>query len=136
MALDLKMLIAAALLALAQTIPYLGAVVWFGGLRVAAGNRHELPPLPKWAHRSERAQRNMLATFVPFAVLVLVAHQTGLANAETASGAVVFFWARLAYAIIYIAGIPYLRTVAFIVSLGGLFDIARVLFAGWNEAAA
>ena len=132
MPLDLKMLIAAALLALVQTIPYLGAVFWLGGFRVAAGNRHELPPLPNWAYRSERAQRNMLANFVPFAVLVLVAHQTGLANAETAYGAVVFFWARLAYAIIYIAGVPYLRTVAFIVSLGGLFDIARVLFAAWN----
>ncbi len=132
MSLDLKMLAAAALLTLAQTIPYLIAVFWFGGFRVAAGNRDELPSLPNWAHRSERAQRNMIANFVPFAVLVLVAQQAGLANAETATGAVVFFWARLAYAIIYIAGIPYLRTVAFIVSIGGLIDIARVLFAAWN----
>ncbi|MGH7899016.1 MAG: MAPEG family protein [Candidatus Binatia bacterium] len=136
MALDLKMLIAAALLALAQTFPYLGAVIWSGGLRAAAGNRQELPPLPEWAHRSERAQRNMLANLVPFAVLVLIAHQTGLANAQTASGAVVFFWARLAYAFIYIAGIPYLRTVAFIISLGGLFDVARVLLAAWGGASA
>ncbi len=134
MPLDLKMLVAAALLTLAQTIPYLVAVFWFGGFRVAAGNRHEIPSLPNWAHRSERAQRNMIANFVPFAVLVLVAQQTGLANAEIESGAVVFFWARLAYAIIYIAGVPYLRTIAFIVSLGGLFDIARVLFAAWNQS--
>ena len=136
MSLDLKMLIAAALLALAQTFPYLGAIVLRGGLRAAAGNRQELPPLPEWAHRSERAQRNMLANLVPFSVLVLIAHQAGLANAETASGAVVFFWARLAYAVIYIAGIPYLRTAAYIISLGGLFDVAGVLLSAWSGAAA
>ncbi len=135
MSLDLKMLIAAALLALAQTFPYLVAVLWQGGLRVAAGNRQELPPLPEWAHRSERAQRNMLANLVPFAVLVLVAHQAGLANAQTASGAALFFWARLAYAVIYIAGIPYLRTVAFVVSLVGLFDVAAVLLSAWSGGA-
>lgn len=136
MPLDLKMLIAAALLALAQTFPYLIAVILSGGLRAAAGNRQNLPVLPEWAHRAERAQRNMLANLVPFAVLVLVAHQTGLANAETAFGAVLFFWARLAYAVIYIAGIPYLRTVAFIIALGGLFDVARVLFAAWGASPA
>ena len=78
----------------------------------------------------------MLANLVPFSVLVLVAHQAGLANAETASGAVVFFWARVAYAVIYIAGIPYLRTVAYIISLGGLFDVAAVLLSAWGRAAA
>lgn len=129
------MLIAAALLALAQTFPYLAAVIWHAGFGAAAGNRQDLPPLPEWAHRSERAQRNMLANLVPFAVLVLVAHQAGLANAETASGAAVFFWARLAYALIYIAGIPYLRTVAFVISLGGLFDVARVLLGAWSGSA-
>ncbi len=132
MPLDLKMLIAASLLALAQAFPFLFAVIWRGGLKVAAGNREDLPPLPEWAHRSERAQRNMLANLVPFAVLVLVAHQAGVANAETASGAALFFWARLVYAVVYIAGIPYLRTVAFVASLFGLFDVASVLFSAWS----
>jgi len=38
----------------------------------------------------------------------------------TALGAQLFFWARLAYAAIYIAGIPWARTAAFVVSAAGL----------------
>ena len=35
---------------------------------------------------------------------------------------------------IYVAGIPYLRTVAFVVSLSGLFDVAAVLLRAWWNA--
>ena len=38
----------------------------------------------------------------------------------TQLGAQLFFWARLAYAVIYLIGIPYLRTLAWIVSAAGL----------------
>lgn len=129
---ELQMLVACALLAVAQTFPGLVAVLWHGGFQVAAGNRDDVPPLPEWANRAERAQRNLLANLVPFTALVLVAHQTGLTNAETAFGATLFFWSRLAYAVIYIAGIPYLRTIAFVASLVGLFDIAGVLLSSWK----
>ena len=123
------MLVASALLAVAQMAPHLIAVMVYGGVKVAAGNRADVPPLPEWAHRAERAQWNLIANLVPFSALVLVAHQSGLLDAETASGARLFFWARLAYAVIYIAGIPYLRTVAFVASLFGMFDIASVILA-------
>jgi len=124
---ELSMLTASALLALAQAFPQFFAVVRAGGLAVAGGNRDDVPPLPAWARRAERAQLNMLANFVPFAALVLAAHAADLLNAETAFGATLFFWARLAYAVVYIAGIPYVRAVAFVASLAGLFDVAGVL---------
>lgn len=126
------MLVASALLAIAQAFPSLVAVIKHGGLGVAARNRDDVPPLPAWANRADRAQRNLIANLLPFTALVLVAHQSGLTNAETAWGATLFFWSRLAYAVIYIAGIPYLRTVAFVASLVGMFDIAAVLVAGWG----
>ena len=115
MTVELQMLVAAALLAVVQAFPFLFAVMLRGGLGVAAGNRAELPELPAWAYRAE-----------------LAAEQAGGTNAETASGATLFFWARLAYAVIYIAGIPYLRTVAFVASLFGLFDVASVLLGAWG----
>ena len=130
------MLVASALLAVAQAAPHLIAVSVYGGVGVAAGNRDAVPPLPAWAGRAERAQWNLIANLVPFSALVLVAHQTGLLDAETASGARLFFWARLAYAVIYIAGIPYLRTVAFVASLFGMFDIASVLLSAWGGSSA
>lgn len=46
----------------------------------------------------------------------------------TALGAMLFFWGRVAHAVVYVAGIPYLRTAAFGVSLLGLVRIAGELF--------
>jgi len=37
--------------------------------------------------------------------------------------------------VIYIAGIPYIRAIAFGVSLGGLFAIAGELLSAWSVAA-
>jgi len=55
---------------------------------------------------------------------VLVAAVAGKANAMTAMGALIFFWARLAYAAIYLLGIPWLRTLAWFVSVIGMVIIA------------
>ena len=133
MTVELQMLVATALLAVAGTFPNVIAVLLHGGLAVAAGNRDNVPPLPEWANRAERAQRNLIANLLPFAALVLVAHQSDLTNADTAWGATLFFWSRLAYVAIYIAGIPYLRTAAFVGSLVGMLDIAAVLVSNWAD---
>jgi uncharacterized MAPEG superfamily protein len=42
-------------------------------------------------------------------------------------GATIFFWARLAYAVIYLIGIPWLRTLAWFVGVIGMAMIAWVL---------
>ena len=44
-----------------------------------------------------------------------------------AMGALVFFWARLIYAVIYLLGIPWLRTLAWFVSVIGMVMIALQL---------
>jgi uncharacterized MAPEG superfamily protein len=129
---ELKMLVASALLGVAQAFPQLVAVTWYGGIGVAVGNRDDVPELPPWAGRATRAHQNFLANLLPFTALVLVVHQTGLSNEDTAWGAALFFWSRLAYALIYIAGVPYLRTIAFVASLFGMLDIALVLVSSWS----
>ena len=49
-------------------------------------------------------------------------------NQQTALGAVIFFWARLAHAVLYIAGIWKLRWIAFFTAWGGeLLIIFRLL---------
>src|SRR6185503_18310947 len=90
------------------------------GLPKLAGNRDGLPEMPGWAGRAARAHRNMLESLVLFAVLVLVAHIAGVRNEMTLLGAQLFFWGRVAHAAIYIAGIPWLRTAAWAVSIMGL----------------
>jgi uncharacterized MAPEG superfamily protein len=70
----------------------------------------------------------MAENLAPFAALVLVAHVAGAANATTAIGAAIFFWARLVHALVFIAGLPWVRTLAFIVGLAGeLLILAQIL---------
>jgi uncharacterized MAPEG superfamily protein len=97
------------------------------GLPTLAGNRQDLPDMVGWAGRARRAHLNMIENLVLFAALVLIAATAGKANATTAMGAMIFFWARLAYAVIYLIGIPWLRTLAWFVSVIGMVMIAWVL---------
>jgi len=91
------------------------------GLPKLAGNREGgLPEMAGWAGRAARAHRNMLESLVLFAIVVFAAHIAGIHNAMTLLGAQLFFWGRLAHAAIYIAGIPWLRTGAWGVSIAGL----------------
>ena len=97
------------------------------GLPALAGNREGLPEIVGWAGRARRAHLNMLENLVLFSALVLIAAVAGKANATTAMGAMIFFWARLAYALIYLIGIPWLRTLAWFVGVIGMAMIAWVL---------
>ena len=57
-----------------------------------------------------------------FLALVLAAQLAGK-GAQAAIGATVFFWARLVYWPVYIAGIIYLRTLVWFVGIFGLILI-------------
>jgi uncharacterized MAPEG superfamily protein len=70
--------------------------------------------------RALRAHHNMLESLVLFAALVLVAVVAGKTNDSTVFAAQLFFWARLAYAAVYVAGIPWLRTAVWLVSVWAL----------------
>jgi uncharacterized MAPEG superfamily protein len=94
---------------------------------VLVGNREAVPALTGWAGRAQRAHLNMLESLAIFAIFVIVAQLTGRANASTALGATLFFWARLIYAVVYVAGIPWLRTLVWVVSFAGIILVARPL---------
>ena len=89
---------------------------------VLAGNRETPIEGKGWVGRAQRAFRNLSENLLPFAVLVLVAHAAGVSNAATVMGAQIFFYARVAYAVVYIAGIPWLRTAVWTVGLVGIAD--------------
>ena len=93
------------------------------GLPTLAGNREGLPEMMGWAGRAQRAHRNMLENLIIFAILVFTAKLAGVSNAVTLLGAQLFFWGRVAHAILYIAGIPWARTAAWAVSIVGLILI-------------
>ncbi len=116
---DLIMLTASAVLTGALVLPY-GLAMWtLWPVREVLGNRETPPPLPPWAERARRAQRNMLENFPHFAALVLVVNAAGLANDQTGLGATMFFWARLVHAVVYITGMWWLRAPAYFVGVAG-----------------
>lgn len=120
---DLKFLVWATALTVLQMVVAAMTATQQVGLPRLAGNREDLPALVGLAGRAQRAHRNMLESLVLFAALVLVAQVAGKANAATAFGAQLFFWARLVYAIVYLVGIPWLRTGVWAVAIAGLVVI-------------
>ena len=123
MSVDLTLLVWSVAVAVGQTVLLAVGAMQQVGLPMLAGNRENMPALTGWADRAGRAHRNMLESLVLFAALVLIAHVTGKANAMTALGAQLFFWGRLIYAGVYIAGVPWLRTGIWVVALAGLILI-------------
>jgi uncharacterized MAPEG superfamily protein len=117
---ELTLLLWAALLTLVQAVAAAqGAFNQVGLLRLA-GNREGMPEIAGWGGRAARAHRNMLENLVLFAILVIVAVLADKTNGTTLLGAQIFFWARLAYAVVYVAGIPWLRTGVWAASIVGL----------------
>ena len=82
-------------------------------------------PQSAWAQRLYFAHTNAVENLVVFAPLVLILDSLGHATESTAIACAVYFWARLAHAIIYALGIPVLRTLAF--TVGFLAQVALVL---------
>ena len=120
---ELSLLIwTAALTILQMLVSALGSISQIG-LTTLAGNRDNLTETTGWASRAQRANRNMLESIAVFAILVMSAHHLNISNDMTVLGAQLFFWGRVAFSIIYIAGIPWVRTAAWGVSLVGLILI-------------
>ena len=117
---ELMLLVWALLLTFVQMLIAVSGATLQVGLPALAGNREGLAPCTGWAGRAARAHHNMLENLVLFASLVLVAALAGKTNATTLLGAQLFFWARLAHAVVYLAGIPWLRTALWLVSVVGL----------------
>ena len=121
---DLWMLVwTTVLCALMPMIYVSGELLAPGGVEWGLGNRDTSFELPPWAARAKRAHANLVENLVPFAALVLVAHVSGRANEMTALGATIFFFSRLAYALVYTAGITVVRTLILFVGAGGLLLI-------------
>ena len=125
MSTDLKYLAFTAILTASLWIPYIAAQVVANGLLSPQNYVDPTPrPVPVWGRRADRTYLNAVESFAPFAALVLVAHVAGKADAMTAFWAAFFFWMRLIHAVVYLAAIPYVRTLVFTagyVAVAGIF---------------
>jgi uncharacterized MAPEG superfamily protein len=63
-------------------------------------------PQSPWAHRLYFAHTNAVDNLVTFAPLVLILNTLDISTRTTAIACAVYFWARLAHAIVYAMGLP------------------------------
>ena len=122
---ELSYLAYTAILTASLWIPYVVAqTVTNGPLRQVNYVDPAQRPLPLWGRRADRAYLNAVESFAPFAALVIIAHVSGRATAMTVFWAMCFFWLRVTHAVVYLLGIPYVRTLVFtlgFVAVAGIF---------------
>lgn len=109
-------------------VPYILNEIMVRGVIDAVGYPENPKPLAKWAERLKRAHYNAVENLAVFAALVLIAQAIGMHSAAIASAACVYFWARVVHAAAYTFGIPWVRTLAFVVGFGCQMCIAWHLF--------
>ncbi len=88
------------------------------GLPYAASARDESRAAVGIAARLVRTVDNSIVALAMFAPAVLAVNAQGATSANTLLACQVFLGARLLYAIVYAAGIPYLRTAAWVLGFG------------------
>ena len=115
-------------LALAQILLFAFARTVQYGMEWNAGPRdREMPPLSLRAQRLKRAQDNLFETLPLFLGAVLIAHVAGREDGVTALGAQLYFWGRVAYVPLYAWGVPFVRSLAWAVSIVGLGKIGQAI---------
>jgi uncharacterized MAPEG superfamily protein len=111
--------------------PYAAARFVSRGILAAMGNPGPGdPPAAPWAERAKRAHMNALENLVLFAPVVLIAALAGISTPTTVLAAKVYVLARLGHYAVYVAGIPVVRTVMFMIGLGATLVIAAAILGG------
>jgi uncharacterized MAPEG superfamily protein len=98
-----------------------------GGL-VLANNRDNLPAPNTFVARAKRNVENLRENLWFFAPAVLIAAIAGVTNQWTILGAQIFFFARVAHAITYLAGWPIIRPLFWFAGVIGCALIFLALF--------
>lgn len=127
MTIELTFLVYSIILTFALILVPATVAILDNGVMTQAGSRDHLPEPSVFLKRATRLRNNMLENMVLFAALVLVAHAANVSNAMTVLGAQLFFGARIVHAVIYLAGWPLVRPVAWFAGVVGMILIALQL---------
>jgi uncharacterized MAPEG superfamily protein len=111
-------------------VPYmLARILTRGATRTMADPANpNYPPDPPWAERARRAHGNAVQNLAVYAPLVLILALIGISTPVTVLASKVYLGARLVHYIVYAAGIPVLRTLAFVTGVAATLVIATAVF--------
>jgi uncharacterized MAPEG superfamily protein len=130
MTVELLMLAYSAVLFLVVIVAQAGLAISQNGLMVQAGSRDNLQEPTVLRKRLQRLTGNIQENLVIFAIVILVANAAGVSNDTTVLGASIFFYARVAHAIIYAFGWPMIRPLFYFASLYGIVVILLEILKG------
>jgi uncharacterized MAPEG superfamily protein len=130
MSVELTMLAYSAALLLVLILIQATAGIRSVGLVPLANSRDDLPPARGFHARALRCVDNHREGLTVFAPLVLAAALAHVSSGTTILGAQLFFYSRVAHAVIYLAGVPMIRPLAWAVGVAGTTMIFLALM-GW-----
>jgi uncharacterized MAPEG superfamily protein len=131
LSIELRYLAYSALLGLAQIIAASHSASLQRGYRWTASARDApVTPLTGVAGRLSRALSNFVETFPLFAVGALAVCLADRVSSLSAWGALLYFWARIAYVAVYAAGVPVVRSIVWNVAFAGIALQYIALLAG------
>ena len=131
MALDveLKVVIAATVWGFVQLVAAAQSANWQYGLRWAASPRDEpMPELRPIPGRLSRNFRNYMETFPFFVAAVAVVEVVGTHGALTRNAALAYIGGRIGYTVLYVAGVPLIRSLFWNIATFGIFALLLAPF--------
>jgi uncharacterized MAPEG superfamily protein len=120
MTLEMKLLLWSVAFGLLQSLATGMAVTRQRGIAFGAGARDDQQPIEGVGGRVIRAFANFKETYVFFVALVLAGQVLNRHSGQTLLGANLYFWGRIAYWPLYVAGVPFLRSLVWVVTVIGL----------------
>ncbi len=99
------------------------------GLSTAAGNQHDISPWAGANDRLNRAIRNLIEAIAIFAPIAIAVHVLGLSNETTVLGAKLFLISRVVHTIVFVIGVPWVRTTAWTTGVIGIVMVGSALVA-------
>lgn len=121
---ELTVLAAATLWGFVQLVAAAQAANFQYGLKWGASPRdEEMPPLRPIPGRINRNFRNYLETFPFFVAAVAIAELARVHNEFTHWGTIAYLGGRIAYTVLYIAGVPLVRSLFWNVAAFGMLAV-------------
>ena len=98
------------------------------GLMTMANARDNLGPPSVWQARTKRCVDNHREGLILFAPLALIAAHQDISTTMTVWGAQLFFYSRVAHAVVYLAGLRYIRPLFLGIGIVGTIMMFLALF--------
>jgi uncharacterized MAPEG superfamily protein len=128
MSLELTMLALSVALLFVLVLIQAAAGTQAQGLMTMANARDNLGPPSVWQARTKRCVDNHREGLILFAPLALIGAQLDISTTMTVWGAQLFFYSRVAHAVVYLAGLPYIRPLFWGIGIIGTIMMFLALF--------